>query len=184
MTDNKPSKQAGSLKNSEPVFLAIGKLRRPHGLNGEISMEIYTDFPERLKPGIRVYLGDDHLPIKVKKIRWHQQYLLVTLDGFTQRETVGEFRNQIVYVAVADRPPLDDGEYYHHQLLGLSVIDESGKNLGKIADILETGANDVFIVRAESGMEFMLPYLDSLVIAVDLERGEYHTRLLPGLLSE
>lgn len=178
------NQDAGSLESSEPVFLAIGKLRRPHGLNGEISMEIYTDFPERLVPGVQLFVGEAHLPIHLVKARQHQELLLVTLQGYQNREAVGALRNQIVFVPVAELPDLEEGEYYHHQLIGLKVIGESGQYLGQIEGILETGANDVFVVRSEDQAEFLLPYLDSLVIKIDLERGEYHTRLLPGLLAE
>jgi 16S rRNA processing protein RimM len=188
MTEKKdPQEQkqdTGSLDSSEPVFLAVGKLRRPHGLRGEIAMEIYTDFPERLHPGVQLYLGEDHLPIRLENVRQHQELLLVTLDGFQTREAVGTWRNTIVYVLTLDRPALDEGEYYHHQLIGLRVFDENGEYLGRIEDILETGANDVFIVRADDQTEFLLPYLDSLVIKIDLEGGKYYTRLLPGLLDE
>lgn len=175
---------AGSLESSEPVFLAVGKLRRPHGLNGEISMEIYTDFPERLVPGIQLFLGEDHLPIRLKTVREHQQLLLISLEGYHSREEVGNFRNHVVYVPLSNRPPLAEGEYYHHQLLGLEVYDESDRHLGKIIQILETGANDVFVIRSSNRADILLPYLDELVIGIDLEQGAFHTRLLSGLLPD
>jgi 16S rRNA processing protein RimM len=94
------------------------------------------------------------------------------------------YRNHVVYVPTSSLPPLDKDEFYHHQLIGLTVIDESGSPLGRIVEILETGANDVFVIRASNQADILLPYLESLVIAIDLERGEYHTRLIPGLLSD
>ena len=183
-TSGKNVQGAGSLESSEPVFLAVGKLRRPHGLDGEISMEIYTDFPERLVPGIKLFLGEEHLPIRLKTIRSHQQLLLVSLHGYQTREEVGIYRNHVVYVPTSNRPPLEEGEFYHHQLIGLTVFDESGQQLGKIVEILETGANDVFVIRSTDRADILLPYLESLLISIDLERGEYHTRLIPGLLAE
>ena len=181
---NHPVKGAGSLNSSEPVFLALGKFRRPHGLNGEIAMEIYTDFPERLVPGTQLFVGEDHHQVNLRKIRQHQQLLLVTLDGFDTREVVEEFKNQIVYVPASDRPQLEEGEFYHHELIGLKVLDDTGQYLGWIVEILETGANDVFVVRSDHRADLLLPYLNDLVIKVDLDQGEYHTRLIPGLLSE
>jgi len=179
-----PEKDTGSLELSEPVYLALGKFRRPHGLRGEIAMEVYTDFPERLVPGTQIFVGEEHIRVSLRKIRQHQQLLLLTLGGYDNRDDVGELKNQIAYVLASDRPKLEDGEYYHHQLIGLRVLDESGQYLGWIAEIIETGANDVFIVRSDVRADLLLPYLNDLVINVDLERREYHTRLIPGLLPE
>ena len=175
---------AGSLSSNEPVFLAVGKLRRPHGVSGEIAMEIYTDFPERLKPGKKLFLGDEHIPVRLQSVRMHNQLILIHLEGYKTREEVGSLRNQVVYVPTSKLPLLDEGEYYHHQLIGLMVFDESGRSLGKIAEILETGANDVFIIRSNDRGDILLPYLEELVIRIDLDQGQFHTRLIPGLLQE
>ena len=179
-----PNQAAGSLPTSEPVFLAVGKLRRPHGVHGEILMDIYTDFPERLVADIVIYVGSEYLPLQLVRIRKHGGALLLTLDGYTTPESVGQFRNQIVYVTTLDRPPLPEGDYYHHQLLGLRVVDESGMLLGRIIDILETGANDVLVVRPTTGPELLLPLIDEVILAIDLDRGEILAHLLPGLISE
>lgn len=173
----------GSLTGSEPVFLVVGKLRRPHGLSGEMVMEIWTDFPERLRPGVQLYVGAEHIPTRIIKARRHQQMLLITLEGFDNREAAGNLRNQFLYVRSTDIPALPEGEYYHHQLIGLAVYDEHGARLGEIRAIMETGANDVFVVQTPAGAEILVPFLDSLLIKVDLEHRELHTRLLPGLLS-
>jgi 16S rRNA processing protein RimM len=174
----------GSLGSSEPVFLVVGKLRRPHGLGGEILMEIWTDFPERLRPGLQLYIGEEYLPCQLLKFRRHQDMLLVTLDGYPTREAVSALRNQYVYVRTAEVPPLPEGEFYHHQLLGLTVKDDTGKRLGEVIEIIETGANDVFVVRTPIGPDILIPYLDTLLIKVDLDRGELHTKLPLGLLGD
>jgi 16S rRNA processing protein RimM len=79
---------------------------------------------------------------------------------------------------------LPEGEYYHHQLIGLKVVSEQGKVLGKVTEILATGANDVYVVRAEIGPEILIPAADEFVRAVDLEHGELQVRLVPGLLPD
>ena len=179
-----PSGDAGSLQNGEPVFLAVGKLRRPHGLHGEMIMDVLTDFPERLQLGMTLYVGPDHQPLQLCSRRWHMAALLVTFEGLNTPEQAGKYRNQLAYVTTADRPPLPEGEYYHHQVIGLKVIDEQGGMLGTITEILETGANDVYVVRADIGPEILIPAVDEFVRAVDLERGELRVRLAPGLLPE
>jgi 16S rRNA processing protein RimM len=179
-----PSGDAGSPHKGEPVFLAVGKLRRPHGLHGEIIMDVLTDFPERLHCGITLYVGPEHQSLQLRSLRWHTAALLVAFEGYDTPERAGELRNQFAYVTTADRPPLPEGEYYHHQLIGLKVISEQGEVLGKVTEILATGANDVYVVRAEIGAEILIPAVDEFVRAVDLERGELRVRVAPGLLPE
>lgn len=147
-------------------------------------MEILTDFPERLRAGVQVYVGDAHQPCMIHRRRMKDEALLLAFDGYTTPEAVGELRNQLVYVQVADRPPLPAGEYYHHQVLGCRVVTEDGRVLGTLQDILSTGANDVYVVRPETGPEILLPVIKSVVLAVDLEKRQIKVNLLPGLLAD
>ena len=179
-----PVEAAGSPLPGEPVFVAVGKLRRPHGVRGEIMMDVYTDFPERLKAGMLLYAGDNRQELSLTRRRWHQDTLLLTFDGYTTPESVGVLRNQVLYVRTAELPPLAEGEYYHHQLVGMSVLDESGRRLGKVSEILETGANDVIIVRSEIGGEILLPLIDDVILEIILPDKQIRVHLLPGILDE
>lgn len=173
---------AGSPLDGEPVFLVIGKIRRPHGLRGEQIMEIHTDFPERIVPGIRVFVGGDHQPMQIRSVRTHKDMLLVSFDGIDSPNDAGVFRNSLVYVRSDDRPALPEGDYYHHQLHDLQVVTESGEVLGTITEILSTGANDVLVVRPETGGDILIPLIDEVVLGVDLEAGTMQVHLIPGLL--
>jgi len=184
IASSSPDGDAGSPLKGEPVFLAVGKLRRPHGVHGEIVMEVLTDFPERLHRGMTLYVGPEYRPLRLNSHRWHGSALLVTFEGYETLEQVGELRNYQTYVTTADRPPLPEGEYYHHQIIGLKVISEAGVYLGIVTEILATGASDIYVVRPEIGKEILIPAVDEFVLAVDLERGELRVRLLPGLLPE
>jgi 16S rRNA processing protein RimM len=175
---------AGSPQPGEPVFLVVGRLRRPHGLRGEMVFEVYTDFPERLEPGVTVYLGESHQPARIRTRRASNKALLLGFDHYKDSETVGELRNQLVYVRADDRPPLPAGEYYHHEVLGLRVVSDEGQELGKVTHILDTGANDVYVVRSDNGREVLLPALVSVVLDIDLQAGRILVHLLPGLLPE
>jgi 16S rRNA processing protein RimM len=180
----RPERPAGSPLPGEPDFLVVGKLRRTHGLHGELLMEVYTDFPERLLPGVIVYLGQEHRRLHIRSLRFHDQLLLIAFDDYHDAESAAELRNQLVYVRAADRPPLPDGEYYHHQLLGLNVVSNDGRYLGVLTQILDTGANDVYVVLSETGSELLLPAIESVILDIDLERGEMRVHLLPGILPE
>jgi 16S rRNA processing protein RimM len=175
---------AGSSGRGEPAFLAVGRLRRPHGLKGEMMMDIITDFPERLKRGVTVYVGPDYSTMSLRSVRTHDRVLLVAFEGLDTPEAISELRNQMVYVSSEGLPPLDEGEYYHHELIGLTVVDEEGNVLGTLTDILETGATDVYIVQPESGPEILLPGSDEVILDIDLDAGQMRVHLLPGLLNE
>ena len=166
----------GSPREGEPVFLAVGRLRRAHGIEGEMLMDILTGFPERLQAGKTLYLGDAHQPVRIAGVRGHDREMIVHLDGVSTPEATAPYRNQILYVKASELPKLAEGVYYHHQLLGLSVVDESGQALGKLTDILETGANDVYVVKTPEGKELLLPAVEETILEVNLERGEMRVR--------
>jgi len=167
-----------------PAYLVIGKLRRPHGVRGELYMEVLTDFPERIQPGCMVYAGQEHHPVKVLQRRNHQDGLLITLEGINNPESAGLYRNCLLFVRVENSVPLPEGEYYHHQLLGLAAVTESGEVLGKVSEILETGVHDVLLLHQPDGKELLLPYIDTVVLEVHLATGKLLVRPLPGMLNE
>ena len=173
---------SGSPAQGEPVFLVIGRIRRPHGVHGEMLMEVITHFPERIQPQTTVFVGPKHLPMRVLTRRWHQKNLLITFEGYSDREAAATLRNQLVYIRADSLPRLPDGEYFHHQLIGLRVQTMSGQDLGSLIEILETGANDVYVVRSESGKELLLPAIESVILEVDLDNGALKVNVLPGLL--
>ncbi len=175
---------AGSPSDGEPAFLAVGKMRHAHGVHGEMLMEVFTDFPERLQPGIFLYLGQEVLQLRLIKCRQHRKGLLITFEGYSTPEDVSRFRNQIVYVKTVDLPPLADGEYYHHQLIGLRVVTGAGETIGTVTEILETGASDVLVILSESGPEVLIPVVDSFIKGVDLNRREITVQLIPGMIME
>ncbi len=184
---NDPSNQAGnpgSPSQGEPVYLAIGLLRRPHGVRGDLLMEVYTHFPERLRIGTRIYVGDDHAPLKISRRRQHNDGLILGFAGVDSVDAAAKYRSKTAYVTAADRPPLPDGEYYHHQIIGLMVLDENDRPLGRVTEILETGANDVYVVTPSNGRELLIPALKQVLLDVNLTAGTMRVHLLPGLLDE
>lgn len=163
---------AGSPQPGEPVYLTVGKLRRAHGLQGELVMEVLTGFPERLVPGRKVYIGEAHTSEVIRSVREFTQGVLIAFESAHTPETAREYTNQFVYVRSDELPPLPEGEYYHHQLLGLLVVDQDGNTIGRLVEIMETGANDVYVIENESGSELLLPATADVVLAVDLNAGQ------------
>ena len=173
----------GSPESGEPVYLAVGLLRKPHGLRGDLLMEIYTDFPERLRPGTTIFVGDDHRALKITRRRPHNDGLILGFEGIDSAEAAGKYRATLASVPTADRPALPAGEYYHHEIIGLLVLDEAGKELGRLIEIIETGANDVYVVKPAAGNDILLPALKEVILGVDLETKVMRVHLLPGLVD-
>jgi len=146
----------------------VGRLRKPHGLSGELLFDVHTDFPERIVPEKRIYIGEEHQPETIASIRTHQKGLLLKLSGKDAFEDVETLRNQWVYVRNDELPALPEGEYYFHELVGLDVYDEQGGLLGKLKEILETGANDVYLILTPDGKELLIPALDEIVKQIHL----------------
>jgi 16S rRNA processing protein RimM len=172
----------GSPPIGEPEYLVVGFLRRPHGVKGEILMDVHTDFPERLKTGMTLYVGDQYQPMVVASRRPHASGLLVRFRGIKTPEDAGLYRNTWVYVPAANRPSLPEGEYYHHELIGLNVITDEGHELGVLADIIETGANDVYVVRDADGKDVLLPAIPSVILDVKVADRQMRVHLLEGLI--
>ena len=173
-------KNTGS-PTGEPLYLSVGFLRRPHGLQGEIIMDVHTDFPERMKTGRKLYVGDEYKPMTLAGVRPHQSGLLVQFKGIETSEDAGLYRNQWVFIKAEDAPPLPEGQIYQYELIGFKVIDEADNLLGELVEILETGANDVYIVRDDSGRELLLPAIPSVIL--DLRPADRYIRVhvLEGL---
>lgn len=174
--DMNSGENSGSPSQGEPTYLTVGRFRKPHGVKGEVSMDILTDFPDRIVVGKKVYVGESYQPMEVSNIRWHQQMLLLSFEGIEDRDQAGFLRNQLAFVKSDGLPELPEGEYYFHQLIGLTVVDESKKIIGKLEDILETGANDVYVVRTEAGEEILLPAIEAVILDVDLENKQMIVR--------
>lgn len=167
--------------NGEPVYLTVGFLRRPHGVHGEIIMDLHTDFPERLKRGRKLLVSEQHILMSIQTVREHQNGVLIKFKGVETPEAAGKFRNQWVYVKASDVPPLPDGQIYQHELFGFNVVDENDNLLGELTEILETGANDVYVVRNEAGRELLLPAIPSVILELDAVRRLMRVHLLDGL---
>lgn len=162
-------------------FLVIGQVSKPHGVRGEVRVQPHTDLPERFTWLETVYVGeDDPQPVAVESVRFHQGVVLLKLAGYDDREAVQTLRGEWLLVPEAEGIPLEEGEYYLYQLEGLRVYSETGEYLGKLITVLETGANNVFVVEGESG-EILLPDTKEVIQAIDFENGCMTVHLLPGL---
>ena len=165
---------------SEPAFLVIGRVLRPHGVRGEVRVAIHTDYPERFAVYRRLHLGPQHTLYRLEGHRFHQNRVLLKLAGVDDRDAAEALRGQWVQIATADAVPLAEGEVYFHQILSMRVITDAGEELGEIADIIETGANPVYVVRGMRG-EILIPDIPDVVLQIDVAARQMTVRLMDGL---
>jgi 16S rRNA processing protein RimM len=167
-------------RRPEPRYLAIGRVVRPFGLRGELKVKVLTAYPERLGRMRTVYLGPQAEPRTVEGVRLHQDAALLKLTGCDDRTAAEGLRGALVQIALENAVPLDEDEYYEHQIVGLTVLEEDGTLLGKVTEIISTGANDVYVVVGPEG-ELLLPAIESVILEIDLEADRLVVHMLEGL---
>ena len=144
-------------------------------------MKIMTAYPERLMDAKTLYIGEQHTPHHVGRIRRHPAGMIVLFDGVADRDEAEALRNEFVYIGMEDAVPLEEGEYYLFQIEGISVVTEDGSSLGTLTGLIETGANDVYVVTEEDGSELLLPVIPEVILQVDIENQVMTVRLMEGL---
>ena len=169
-----------SRRRPEPNYLAIGQVVRPFGLRGELKVHLVTEYPEQLGRLSTVYLGPKAEPWAVEGVRLHKEEALFKLAGCDNRTAAEALRGAWVQIAREDVVPLEEDEYYEHQIVGITVVEQDGTVLGKLTEIISTGANDVYVVVGPEG-ELLLPAIESVILSIDLEADEMVVHILDGL---
>jgi 16S rRNA processing protein RimM len=170
-------------RRPELRYLAIGRIVRAHGLRGEVSARVLTDFPERFDTTEWVYLGNEFeaTPYRLESYRWHKEHVLLTLKGVTNRTEAEQLKGQLVQVPIDEAIALPAGSYYLYQLIGLRVQDIGGNDLGTLTSIMETGANDVYVVKNDD-REILLPAIPDVVKTIDIANGVMVVQVMEGLI--
>lgn len=143
-------------------------------------MEILSDVPSRFSNGGVVYLSGKI--VTVERARKSKGIMLVKLDSVSDRTTADGLRGQLLTVPEVDAEPLPEGVFYHFQIIDMSVQTAEGEDLGRIVEIIETGANDVYVIRKEDRRDILIPALVEVVLSVDLDGEGMIVRLPEGLV--
>ncbi len=149
-------------------WLAVGRVRKPHGIHGELLAEILTDFPERVAPGVELGVGQPpERCLNVARVRLHKGAWLLTLEGVGTREAAEALRDAWLTLPGQAREQLPPGYFYEHELAGLTCVDRSGRVLGDVAGLADVGGGALLVVRTDAG-EVLVPFRPALVVEVDL----------------
>ena len=180
---NVPSTSSG-LQQPELRYLAIGRIVKAHGVQGELSVAVLTDFPERFDTTEWVYLGDEFEAdaYRLEKFRWHKKHVLLTLEGVNDRLQAEQLKGFFVQIPIEDVAPLEEGDFYVYELVGLQVVTVDNQVLGTLVDIMETGANDVYVVESSDKNQILLPAIPDVVKEIDTDAGQITIELIDGLI--
>lgn len=164
-----------------PDWLVVGKIIAAFGTKGELRVMSQTDFPQRFEAGAELWVEREDRPLTVEHCRWHKGKAVLKLRAVDDRDQAEELRGRYLRVPGSDLAKLDEGEYYLFQLVGLTAVTEEGRELGRVKEVLQTGANDVYVVDTPRG-ELLLPAIQDVVKDVELAAGRLVVHLLPGLM--
>jgi 16S rRNA processing protein RimM len=165
-------------------YLECGKIINTHGVWGEVKLESFCDTPKVLAELSRVFVreGNSYKQIKVLKTSVFKQFVIASLEGVSDMDTAIAMKGTVLYAAREDFK-LDEGDYFIADLIGLDVIDdESGHVYGRIADVINRGASDIYVVKTAGG-ERMMPAVPEFVKKIDVDSGIF-VKVIPGLLSD
>ncbi len=165
------------LRMPRPGFRAIGLVERPAGLKGELKARPLTDYPERFEPGATVFIGQR--PRTVRQSRWHKDRVYFKIDGVAGREAAEELRNLLIEIPDGEIP--EEGAWYIDQIEGIAVVSRDGQSIGTVSEVLQTGANDVYVVSRKEQRDLLIPALRDVVVEVDAAAGRMVVDLPDGL---
>ncbi|MGD2207116.1 MAG: ribosome maturation factor RimM [Anaerolineae bacterium] len=164
--------------------MTIGRVVGVHGVRGEIKVQILTEDPYRFGLLKRVFIGlegEEPIPWELERYRLHKGRALLKLAGCHDRIRASMLHRQLVQVSLDEALPLDEDEYYEYQIIGLAVWTVNGEHLGNVIEILETGANDVYVVGGPGQRDILIPAIEGVILQVDLDAGKLVVKLLEGL---
>lgn len=165
-------------------YLRVGVISSTHGLKGEVKVFPTTDDPERFRKLKKVYLdtGKDYMSLKVTGIKFFKNQVILKFQEFQDINEIEKYRGKALLIDREQAVPLAENENFIVDLIDMDVYDEEEKRLGTLTDVLQTGANDVYVVETDEGKEILLPAIPSCILDVDVEAAKMIVRIPEGLL--
>ena len=164
-------------------FLQVGVISSTHGIRGEVKVFPTTDDPARYKKMKKVLLdtGKERLELEIQSVKFFKQFVIVKFKGIDNINEVERYKGKPLLVAREDAVKLENDEYYIADLIGMEVYTEEGR-FGVLKDVMETGANEVYIVDSDSHGEVLIPAIRQCVLNVDPEENRMTVRIMDGLI--
>ncbi len=166
----------------------VGKLVNTHGIKGEARIVSKTDFAEeRYKPGNKLYLfmpaNNTPIELTVKTHRTHKSFDLVSFEGYENINDIEKMKGGILKIQESQLVELEEDEFYYHEIIGCTVYNLAGDEIGKVREILTPGANDVWVIKGRDNKDILIPYIEDVVKKVDIIEKTIIIDPIEGLLS-
>lgn len=164
-------------------LLRIGVISSTHGIRGEVKVFPTTDYPEQFEELASVFLdtGKELLELELQKVRYFKNMVIVKFRDYDNINDIEPYKGKDLLITREQAVPLEEGEFFIADILGSRVVTEEGRELGVLDDVLETGANDVFVVKKPDGKELLLPYIEECILAVDVDEKLITVHMMEGL---
>lgn len=164
-------------------FLQVGVISSTHGVRGEVKVFPTTDDPERFLELKNVILdaGKEQISLEIQNVKFFKQFVILKFKGIDNINDIEKYKGRPLLVSREDAVDLEEDEYYIADLIGMEVITDEGEK-GTLTDVIETGANEVYVVEFETFGEVLLPAIHECILEVDIEKMQMKVHLLPGLI--
>ncbi len=166
-------------------MLRVGVITSAHGIKGEVKVFPTTDDAKRFKELKEVILdtGKEYIPMEIEHVKFFKNMVILKFRGYDNINEIEKYKSRDLLITRDQAVDLDPDEYFITDLIGLAVVSDQGAELGILKDVLETGANDVYVVAMKDGKELMLPAIGDCILNVDLEQGRMEVHVLEGLMD-
>ena len=166
-------------------LLQVGVISSTHGVRGEVKVFPTTDDANRFKKLKRVILdtGLEKKELEIQGVKFFKQFVILKFKGIDNINDIEKYKGKSLYVTRENAVKLKKDEYFIADLIGIKAIDEQEEEIGTIVDVLQTGANDVYVVKTPQKKEVLIPAIKDCILEVDVEAGYVKLHLLPGLLD-
>lgn len=177
-------KQQKGVKDMEDM-LQVGVITSTHGVRGEVKVFPTTDDVNRFKRLKEVILdtGKEQIPMEIEGVKFFKQFVILKFKGYDNINDIEKYRQMSLYVTRKNAVRLRKDEYFIADLMGLRIQNEDGEDIGVLREVMETGANDVYVIDMTDGRELLLPAIKQCVLNVDVEAGFVQVHILDGLLD-
>ena len=166
-------------------LLQIGVITTTHGIRGEVKVYPTTDDVHRFEElnSLLLDTGREYRELEIQNVKYFKQYAILKFRGIDNINDIEKYKGKSLYVTRENAQHLDEDEYYIADLIGMELYLEDGSRFGTLKDVMETGANDVYIVTTEEGKEVLIPAIHDCILDVDIEANRMEIHLLDGLLD-
>ena len=166
-------------------LLRVGVIANTHGIRGEVKVFPTTDEKERFKDLKKVilYMGKEQKVLEIQSVRFFKNLVILKFKGIDNINDIEMYKGKDLLVTREDAVPLEEGEYFIADLLDLDVYSDEDEKIGVLYDVMQTGANDVYVVKTEEGKEILLPAIDECILDIDLEESRMTVHIMEGLLD-